>query len=106
MFLYQIAKDHFSTKEETLIANYWVGFTNLDKMLAERYQLLIARLKREFAKYVSVLELAFDVDVNIAFNGSIALADYVSVLQENVLRRKADIDNFFELGGKYDGRYR
>lgn len=95
MFMYQIAKDHLSAKEETLIANYRENFTNLDKMLAERYQQLITQLKQEFAKYASVLELAFDMDVNIAFNGSIALADYVGVPPENVLRSKADIDNYF-----------
>lgn len=95
MFMYQIAKDHLSAKEQTLIANYQESFTSLNKMLEERYQLLIDRLKREFAKYASVLELAFDLNVNIAFEGSIALADYVGVLPKNVLRSKADIDNYF-----------
>lgn len=42
-----------------------------------------------------MLELAFDVNVNIAFDGSIALADYVGVAQDRVLRSKADIDNYF-----------
>lgn len=95
MFMYQIAKEHLSVKEQTLIANYRESFTNLDKMLEKRYQELIAQLKKEFAKYTSVLELAFDRNVNIAFDGSIALADYVGVTQEKVLRSKRDIDCYF-----------
>ena len=64
-------------------------------MLEEHYQQLIAQLQKELAKYTSMLELAFDRDVNIAFNGSIALADYVGVIQDRVLHSKSDIDNYF-----------
>lgn len=95
MFMYQIAKDHLSVKEQTLIVNYREGLGSLNQMLEKRYQQLVAQLKQEFAKYASVLELAFDVDVNIAFDGSIALADYVGVSEEKVLRSKTDINNYF-----------
>ncbi len=95
MFMYQIAKDHLSTKEQTLISNYQESFTALNKMLEERYQKLIAQLKREFAKYASVLELAFSVDVNVAFAGSIALADHVGVAQSKILHSKSDMDTYF-----------
>lgn len=95
MFMYQIAKDHLSAKEQTLISNYRESFAALNKMLEERYQKLIAQLKREFAKYASVLELAFSVDVNVAFAGSIELADYVGVPQSKILHSKSDMDTYF-----------
>ena len=95
MFMYQIAKDHLSEKEQGLIRNYQGSFAALNKMLDERYQQLIIQLEKEFAKYTSMLELAFDRDVNIAFDGSIALADYVGVIQDKVLCSKSDIDNYF-----------
>lgn len=95
MFMYQIAKNHLSAKEQALISNYRESFANLNKMLEERYQQLMAQLKKEFAKYTSMLELAFDKDVNIAFAGSITLADYVGVAHERVLRSKTNIDNYF-----------
>ena len=95
MFMYQIAKDHLSEKEQSLIQNYRESFAALNKMLEECYQQLIAQLKKELTKYTSMLELAFDPNVNIAFDGSIALADYVGVAQDRVLRSKADIDNYF-----------
>ena len=95
MFMYQIAKDHLSEKEQVLIHNYQESFAALNRMLEERYQQLMVQLKKEFAKYTSLLELAFDQDVNIAFDSSIALADYAGVAQDKVLRNKSDIDNYF-----------
>lgn len=95
MFMYQIAKDHLSQKEQILIANYRSSFASLGEMLENRYQELIGQLKKEIAKYTSVLELAFDKDINITFSGSIALADYVGAPQEKVLRGKRDIDYYF-----------
>ena len=95
MFLYQIAKEHLSEKEQVLIANYQQSFAYLNKMLEERYKELISQLKRELAKYASILELAFDKDVNIAFEGSVALANYVGVTPERILQNKRDIDQYF-----------
>ena len=95
MFMYQIAKDYLSETEQVLIHNYRESFAALNKMLEERYQQLMAQLKKELAKYTSMLELAFDPNVNIAFDSSIALADYVGVAQDRVLRSKANIDNYF-----------
>ena len=51
--------------------------------------------RSEIAKHTSMLELAFDRDVNIAFDGSIALADDIGVARGRVLRGKSDIDNYF-----------
>ena len=95
MFLYQIAKDYLQAEEQMLIQNYRESFLALDHMLEERYQQLVALLKKKMAKYQSMLDLAFDLDVNIAFDGSIALADAVGVRKDNVLRTKTDIDSYF-----------
>lgn len=95
MFLYGIVKDNFSSREQALADRFRGDIEELNKCLDMRYQQLIQHLKEEFAKYTSVLELAFDPDVNTAFDGSIQLADYVGVASENVLRSKQDIDNFF-----------
>lgn len=51
MFMYQIAKDHLSSKEQSLIQNYQKSFAVLNKMLEEQYQQLISKLKKELAKY-------------------------------------------------------
>lgn len=95
MFVYQIAKEHLGEKEQALVYRYDESIAHLDKVLEERYRQLLAQIKRELAKFTSILELAFDPDINIAFDGSIALADYVGVAREQVLRNKSDIDHYF-----------
>ncbi len=95
MFMYQIAKDNLSEKEQMLIRDYQESFAALNQTLDERYHALLAMLKKELEKFSSMLELAFDSDINIAFDGSIALADYVGVTPEKVLRNKQDIDQYF-----------
>lgn len=59
------------------------------------YQRFVELLRKEFAKYKSVLELAFDPQANIAFANSIVLADFVGIPEEKILREKADIDTYF-----------
>ena len=95
MFMYQIAKDYLSEKEQALVHHYRESLAALNQSLEERYQLLIAQLKKEFARFTSMLELAFDPDVNTAFYGSIALAGYAGAAKDQILQNKADIDNFF-----------
>ena len=95
MFMYQIAKDNLGEKEQMLIQDYQESLAALNQTLDKRYHALLAMLKKELEKFSSMLELAFDPDVNIAFDGSIALADYVGVTPEKVLRNKQDIDQYF-----------
>ncbi len=95
MFLYGIAKDKLSIREQRLIEEFNCQMDELNRRLDQRYRALIEQLEREFAKFSSMLELAFDPDVNIAFDSSIALADHVGVPAGQVLRTKSDIDNYF-----------
>lgn len=95
MFLYGIAKENLSSREQRLIERFNESMDALNWRLEERYQRLVAELKQEFAKFSSALELAFSPDVNLAFDGSVKLAEYVGVPQEKILRNKRDIDNFF-----------
>ena len=95
MFMYQIAKDNLSEKEQTLIRSYQESFALLNQALDKRYHTLLAMLEKELKRFSSVLELAFDLDINIAFDGSIPLADYAGVTPEKVLRNKRDIDQYF-----------
>ena len=64
-------------------------------MLDERYQELISRLKEELEKFASLLDWAFDPDVNKAFEGSIHLAQFTGVDETKVLKNTAAIDAFF-----------
>lgn len=95
MFMYGIAKDHLSEKEQTLTERFLTEMKTLNQSLEIRYQQFVEFLRKEFAKYKSVLELAFDPIANIAFVNSISLADFVGVPPEKTLRKKSDIDQYF-----------
>ena len=95
MFMYGISKDHLSEKEQTLTERFLTEMKTLNQSLEVRYQQFVEFLRKEFAKYKSVLELAFDPIANIAFVNSISLADFVGVPPEKNLRKKSDIDQYF-----------
>ena len=64
---------------------------NLDK----QYQSYIEKLSTVLNKYFAIVDEAFAVDCSQAFQGSILLAEYVGVPNENILKSISDIDDFF-----------
>lgn len=60
-----------------------------------KYLKLLREIQEEFNEFKSILELAFDLDVNIAFEGSVKLAQHVGVKSDKILYDKIAIDNFF-----------
>ena len=95
MFMYGIAKNNLSKQEQLLISDFNSTIDQLNKQLDERYLVLIELLESEFAKFKSVLDLAFDLDVNVAFAGSIALAQYVGCDRDKILYDKPAVDAYF-----------
>ena len=95
MFMYGIAKDNLSKLEQRLISDFNDSIASLNARLDEQYKMLIELLKNEFAKYQSVVALAFDLDINIAFAGSIGFARYVGCSDEQILKSKSEIDSYF-----------
>lgn len=96
MFVYGIVKDAFDRKEQELISEFTDSIERLNDRLDEAYRKLVLQLIDEFKKYTSVLELAFDENVNIAFENSIELAKLVGVPNEQILYDKKDIDKYFK----------
>lgn len=96
MFMYEIAKNKLSNNEQALIESYNSRIYELSDQLDEKYRELMNLLNDEFAKFKTVLDLALDQDVNIAFSGSIALAQYVGCDSEKILWNKQDVDAYFQ----------
>ena len=96
MFMYGIAKNNLSLKEQALITSFNNDMKRINEQLDARYLALIEQLIQEFTKFKSVLDLAFDIDVNVAFAGSIALAQYVGCTDDMILWNKQSIDNYFQ----------
>ena len=96
MFMYGIAKDNLSKQEQALIHGFNDNIQKLNEQLDAHHKALIDLLNQEFAKFKSVAELAFDLNVNVAFAGSVTLAQYVGCSDQRILKYKTEIDNFFQ----------
>lgn len=94
-FIYGIVKDNCDKEEERVVEGYKKSMSELSLYLDERYKKLIALLEAEFRKYSSMVELAFDEDVNQSFYASICLAKHVGVDESRILKDKASIDAYF-----------
>lgn len=95
MFLYDIAKNQGLQKEQAIIAGYQSEIAALTEKLDEQYRLLLRKLEDNFKKFSSMMELAFDVDINTAFESSIQFARFNGVAEDKILKTKAEIDAFF-----------
>jgi len=95
MYMYGIAKDYLDKKEKKIIAEYVSSIEALNAELNESSNEYIEMMNRKFAKFESVVELAFDLDVNVSFAKSITLARSIGVSEEKVLLDKNAIDAYF-----------
>ena len=97
MFMYGLAKEYMSNKEQELVAGFKTSMEQLNQILDIRYQKLIQRLRDELEKFTSLLDWAFDPDVNKAFAGSVQLAKFAGVSESKILKSMDDIDIFFTM---------
>ena len=95
MLLYGITKECHMEKEQKLIKQYRTDLQTLDAELEKQYQALLAELNEHFRRFSSLLDFAFDPDINRAFEGSIALARFNGVPEEKLLKTVDEIDEFF-----------
>ena len=95
MFLYDIAKTQGLKREASLIANYQAEMEALLERLDEQGRALMRLLEENLKKFQSMMDLAFDPDVNLAFSASIHFARFNGVPEDKILKTKADIDAFF-----------
>ena len=93
--MYGIAKESLNSHEQELINSYAAQIAELNERLGREYDELVKQLMETFKRFSSALDLAFDVDVNKSFSGSIQLALEVGVPESSILFTKEDIDKFF-----------
>ncbi len=97
MFMYDIAKKCCLEKEQEYIKSNNIAMTELNKQLDEEYRQLVELITEKFKEFKSAVDLAFDVNINIAFDGSIKLAELVGVGSDKILRNQEDIYNYFTM---------
>lgn len=82
-------------KAQQIIKGYNAEMQKLNQQLDLQYTRVLVEIQKAFQRFKDLEQLAFDENVNIAFQGSISLASEVGVADEQILRTKQDIDNFF-----------
>ena len=68
---------------------------NLNQKLDIQYFKVVMEIQKELEKFKDLEALAFNEDVNVAFQGSIDLARASAVEESKILKTISDIDNFF-----------
>lgn len=95
MFLYDIAKNQGLKREQNIIAGYRAEMEALIEKLDAQYREVVQKLKDGLKKFVSMMELAFDLDVNEAFCKSVEFARFNGVPEKKILKTKPEVDAFF-----------
>lgn len=95
MMIYQIGKDSFFEKENKLIEKYLGDISVLDKQLSDEYGQYVEQINRCFAKYIELVTSAFDPDAEKALDGSVALAKYMGVADDEILDSYEKIVSYF-----------
>lgn len=83
--MYQIAKDNFNAKEQEIIKQYYEELKALDEKLDEQYRQFATDIDAAFESFLYIVENAFAVDPEVAFEGSIELAKLCGVADDDIL---------------------
>lgn len=94
-FVYGIAQQYCDENTKKCVKQYYEEIKELNAKLDEKYRCFVEQLEKEFNKFTTIMELAFDENVNVAFDNSILLAQISGVEEDKILKTKIDVDNFF-----------
>lgn len=94
-FVYSLCKKSGSEKSQQLIKNYNDEMNALNQQLDIKLLQVVMEIQKTLQGFIDLEKLAFDEDVNIAFSGSVSLAEELGVDQSKILRNIEQIDNYF-----------
>lgn len=94
-FVYSICKQRAGQQEMKAISDYKNGMDLINQQLDIKYFKFVLEIEKALKRFNDLEQLAFDIDVNKAFFGSIQLAREIGVNEEQILKTKTDIDLYF-----------
>lgn len=94
-FMYELCKKQGAEKSQTIIANYKKELSELNQQLDIQYLQVVIQIQKSLQKFKELEDLAFDPDINKAFDGSINLALEIGVSKNKVLKYMDEIDSYF-----------
>lgn len=93
--MYQIAKDHLSSREQRLLKKHLESIQQLKSAMDRQYKAYIRSVAEEMETFMQILNQAFVMDVHVAFEGSIKLARACGVPSEEILDTRGKIFSYF-----------
>ena len=92
--IYQTAKESLKKQDKQLIKRYIQEIEALSQSLEAQYKQYVEQINLAMKEYFSILEDAFAIDCVQAFDGSIQLAKYVGVHEDEILKTIEDVDDY------------
>lgn len=96
-FVYELCKKEGTAKSQQVVNEYFASMHQWNQNLDTQFMQVFLEIQRALEQFKNFEALAFDENVNIAFNASVNLALEVGVLEHKILKTKKDIDEFFLL---------
>lgn len=93
--MYEVAKDNFKANEQKIIQKYCNEIKSLEKDLLDKYNIFIKKVKQEVYLYMQILEKIYSTNVQEVFEGSIKMAEFYGISNDEILDSKEKIDNYF-----------
>lgn len=94
-FIYELCKKEGARRSQKIIAGYHQEMTQLNQQLDIRLLQVAVEIQKALKRFGDLEQLAFSMDVNLAFHGSVNLAKELGVNKEQILETKSQIDNYF-----------
>lgn len=95
MFMLEIGKTYLNEDEQKLIKDYVNKMQTIDQNYENEYNEILRKIQVNETKFDSLVEMAFDEDVNKAFDASIELALHEGVDENLILKDLDAIDDYF-----------
>ena len=94
-YVYGFCKKEGDERTKETITQYHLELKNITEQLEEKLLEVMAEIQKSLDRFEDLEKLAFDVEINKAFEGSILLAEEVGVPFNDILKTKEDIDIYF-----------
>jgi len=94
-FVYELCKKQEDLKSQEIIKGYYAEMERLNQQLDVQLKNVIAEIQKAFERFQDLEKLAFDENINIAFQNSVYLAVEAGVEENKILKTQKDIDDYF-----------
>ena len=95
-FAYELCKKYGDANAQKIAERYQAEMAQLNQALDIKFLQVYIKIQQALRQFKDLETLAFDENVNIAFDASAKLAIEVGVPEDKVLKNKEEIDRYFQ----------